>query len=106
MTAVCCGGDVRLAVRLQVLTSFLVLLLVLSWLSGSDQDVSGAQLTAVQAVLEGTVLCNDSHLNNNDGVYTPNGAPTEVSLITGTASFQSESGPSTPGAWATIECMQ
>eukprot|EP00775_Hariotina_reticulata_P008890 gene8890-9068_t len=48
----------------------------------NDKDVSGAELTAVQAVLEGAVLCNDSHLNNNNGVFTPNGAPTEVALIT------------------------
>jgi hypothetical protein len=33
-------------------------------------------------VLEGGVLCNDSHLNEEGGVYTPNGAPTEVALIT------------------------
>jgi magnesium-transporting ATPase (P-type) len=40
----------------------------------------------VQALLEGTVLCNDSALTTDDStgttVYTPNGAPTEVALIT------------------------
>ena len=28
------------------------------------------------------MLCNDSNLNEEGGVYTPNGAPTEVALIT------------------------
>jgi magnesium-transporting ATPase (P-type) len=36
----------------------------------------------VRAVLEGGVLCNDSALNEDGGAFTPNGAPTEVSLIT------------------------
>jgi magnesium-transporting ATPase (P-type) len=42
----------------------------------------------VQALLEGALLCNDSHLNRETDavsgkeVFTPNGAPTEVSLIT------------------------
>lgn len=40
----------------------------------------------MQALLEGALLCNDSALTKDDSsgstVYTPNGAPTEVSLIT------------------------
>lgn len=72
-----------MAGQLQAPTVALVLPLVL--VACSDKDVSGAELTAVQAVLEGAVLCNDSHLNNNNGVFTPNGAPTEVALITGMA---------------------
>lgn len=39
-------------------------------------------MAAVKALLEGAVLCNDSHLNCDtaDGkeTWTPNGAPTEV----------------------------
>ncbi|KAF8062005.1 calcium-transporting ATPase 1 [Scenedesmus sp. PABB004] len=43
---------------------------------------------AVKALLEGALLCNDSALTKEDGpggapVFTPNGAPTEVALITG-----------------------
>lgn len=48
----------------------------------------GEQHATLQALLEGALLCNDSHLNKDTDpqgggeVYTPNGAPTEVALIT------------------------
>jgi hypothetical protein len=43
-------------------------------------------MSSIAALLEGCVLCNDSHLNQDtlqDGrqVWVPNGAPTEVSAI-------------------------
>jgi hypothetical protein len=41
-------------------------------------------MASVKALLEGAMLCNDSHLNHDtaDGkeTWTPNGAPTEVGL--------------------------
>ncbi|GBF92410.1 carbonate dehydratase [Raphidocelis subcapitata] len=48
---------------------------------------SDAELAPVRALLEGAVLCNDSALATEAApgggtTYTPNGAPTEVSLIT------------------------
>jgi Ca2+-transporting ATPase len=50
----------------------------------SGQEVSSEQTTALQALLEGSLLCNDSALSKDEtnGHYIPNGAPTEVSLIT------------------------
>jgi magnesium-transporting ATPase (P-type) len=52
----------------------------------SGEDLTPEKQACVQALLEGTVLCNDSALttDNSSGstVYTPNGAPTEVALIT------------------------
>lgn len=44
-------------------------------------------MESVQAIVAGAMLCNDSHLNHTVGedgkeTWTPNGAPTEVSLIT------------------------
>ncbi|KAG1675876.1 hypothetical protein FOA52_001533 [Chlamydomonas sp. UWO 241] len=50
-------------------------------------QVCGESHVGVQVLLEGTLLCNDSDLNiatNAAGreVFTPNGAPTEVALIT------------------------
>jgi prepilin-type processing-associated H-X9-DG protein len=47
-------------------------------------------MSAVAALLEGCVLCNDSHLHQEtlqDGrqVWVPNGAPTEVSARLSTA---------------------
>lgn len=36
----------------------------------------------MQALMEGGLLCNDSALTQENGVWTPNGAPTEVALIT------------------------
>lgn len=49
----------------------------------SDAPLTGDALAPVRALLEGAVLCNDSHLVKDAGpdgkdVYTPNGAPTEV----------------------------
>jgi len=54
------------------------------------QTASGQELAdtaAIAALLEGAVLCNDSHLGAEPSgtgatTYTPNGAPTEVALIT------------------------
>ena len=41
------------------------------------------QLGPVQVALEGGLLCNDSSLGyDGKSTFTPNGAPTEVSLIT------------------------
>lgn len=50
----------------------------------SGQEVNSEQTVALQALLEGSLLCNDSALSKDEttGHYTPNGAPTEVSLIT------------------------
>ncbi|KAI8475578.1 MAG: cation transporting ATPase [Monoraphidium minutum] len=52
----------------------------------SDAELAGASMEGVRAVLEGAVLCNDSNLNvageGAAAIYTPNGAPTEVALIT------------------------
>ncbi|WIA38354.1 hypothetical protein OEZ86_001687 [Tetradesmus obliquus] len=52
----------------------------------SGEDLSSDKQACVQALLEGTVLCNDSALTTDDAtgttIYTPNGAPTEVALIT------------------------
>lgn len=50
----------------------------------SGQEVSSEQTVALQALLEGSLLCNDSALSKDEttGQYLPNGAPTEVSLIT------------------------
>lgn len=54
----------------------------------SGQDCNGEQLESIRAVIAGAMLCNDSHLNHTVGkadgkeTWTPNGAPTEVSLIT------------------------
>lgn len=36
----------------------------------------------MQALMEGGLLCNDSALTQEGGHWTPNGAPTEVALIT------------------------
>ncbi len=48
--------------------------------SCDDKDIGPDGQTAVQALLEGAVLCNDSALNHDTAkdVWTPNGAPTEV----------------------------
>ncbi|KIY95681.1 ATPase, P-type (transporting), HAD superfamily, subfamily IC [Monoraphidium neglectum] len=46
------------------------------------RELSADELAGVRAVLEGGVLCNDSALSEDGGAFTPNGAPTEVSLIT------------------------
>ncbi|KAF6261592.1 cation transporting ATPase [Scenedesmus sp. NREL 46B-D3] len=47
---------------------------------------SAAELHALQALLEGAILCNDSVLSksseNGKETYTPLGAPTEVALLT------------------------
>lgn len=53
----------------------------------SGQDCNAEQLESIRAVIAGAMLCNDSHLNHTVGTdgketWTPNGAPTEVSLIT------------------------
>lgn len=53
----------------------------------SHAELSSAGLAPVQSLLEGAMLCNDSHLHRDVGpdgreVFTPNGAPTEVALIT------------------------
>jgi magnesium-transporting ATPase (P-type) len=53
----------------------------------SGQDCSTEQIESIKAIVAGAMLCNDSHLNHSVGadgkeVWTPNGAPTEVSLIT------------------------
>lgn len=52
----------------------------------SGQEVNAQQKASLQALLEGSLLCNDSALTKDDSsgsaVYSPNGAPTEVSLIT------------------------
>jgi magnesium-transporting ATPase (P-type) len=50
-------------------------------------QLEGTRATAVSALLEGAVLCNDSALTQEtkDGgrvEWTPNGAPTEVALLT------------------------
>ncbi|KAI8475579.1 MAG: cation transporting ATPase [Monoraphidium minutum] len=54
--------------------------------SNSDTELAGAGVDGVRAVLEGAMLCNDSNLNvageGAAAIYTPNGAPTEVALIT------------------------
>ncbi|KAI8475580.1 MAG: calcium transporting ATPase [Monoraphidium minutum] len=51
-----------------------------------DAELTGASMDGVRAVLEGAMLCNDSNLNvageGAAAIYTPNGAPTEVALIT------------------------
>eukprot|EP00882_Tetradesmus_deserticola_P009077 GHRQ01009576.1.p1 GENE.GHRQ01009576.1~~GHRQ01009576.1.p1 ORF type:complete len:554 (+),score=246.57 GHRQ01009576.1:243-1904(+) len=51
------------------------------------QPVAAGDMGNVSALLEGCMLCNDSHLHMDtaqDGrqVWVPNGAPTEVALIT------------------------
>lgn len=56
-------------------------------LSCSGQDCTPDQLQSIRAILAGAMLCNDSHLNKTVGTdgketWVPNGAPTEVSLIT------------------------
>eukprot|EP00775_Hariotina_reticulata_P004052 gene4052-4299_t len=53
----------------------------------NDAEVTPEQHAGIAAILEGALLCNDSHLGKEDGPdgkphYVPNGAPTEVSLIT------------------------
>lgn len=53
----------------------------------SGAEVCGDAHVSVQALMEGTLLCNDSDLNCSTNavgrdIYTPNGAPTEVALIT------------------------
>jgi hypothetical protein len=53
----------------------------------SGQECSAGQSEFIKAIVSGAMLCNDSHLNHSVGpdskeVWTPNGAPTEVSLIT------------------------
>jgi hypothetical protein len=50
----------------------------------SGTEVDAGQAASLQALLEGSLLCNDSALSKDDatGQYIPNGAPTEVSLIT------------------------
>ena len=53
----------------------------------SGTKLDGADLTGVQSILEGLVLCNDSALTKGPNSlgkedYLPNGAPTEVALIT------------------------
>lgn len=50
----------------------------------SGQEVTPEQAASLQALLEGSLLCNDSALSKDEatGQYIPNGAPTEVSLIT------------------------
>jgi magnesium-transporting ATPase (P-type) len=51
-----------------------------------DKDLDSEQQTSVKSLLQGVVLCNDSHLNKDTSsgheVYVPNGAPTEVALLT------------------------
>ena len=45
--------------------------------------MSAEELGHIKALLEGTVLCNDSDLSyDGKSMYTPVGAPTEVALIT------------------------
>lgn len=51
------------------------------------QDLMEPQLTTLRGLLEGTILCNDSVLSKSTDEsgrvdYVPNGAPTEVALIT------------------------
>ncbi|WIA10648.1 hypothetical protein OEZ85_010828 [Tetradesmus obliquus] len=51
------------------------------------QPVTAGDMSSVAALLEGCMLCNDSHLHQEtmpDGrqAWLPNGAPTEVALIT------------------------
>lgn len=47
------------------------------------EDLRNDQLGPVQAALEGALLCNDSSLSyDGKSTFTPNGAPTEVALIT------------------------
>jgi hypothetical protein len=60
----------------------------------SGQPVGASDMSSVAALLEGCVLCNDSHLHQEtlqDGrqVWVPNGAPTEVcvGLILGSFDF-------------------
>jgi magnesium-transporting ATPase (P-type) len=64
----------------------LLLLLLFSCCCCSGEDLSPEKQACVQALLEGTVLCNDSALTSDSStgstIYTPNGAPTEVALIT------------------------
>lgn len=60
---------------------------LLWWLACSGQDCTADQLESIKAVVAGAMLCNDSHLNHTVGTdgketWAPNGAPTEVSLIT------------------------
>jgi magnesium-transporting ATPase (P-type) len=53
----------------------------------SGTKIDGSELAGVQSLLEGAVLCNDSALTKGPNSlgkedYLPNGAPTEVALIT------------------------
>ncbi len=50
-------------------------------------QLSPEQLAPVRAILEGSLLCNDSALTNSTGAdgkedWVPSGAPTEVALVT------------------------
>jgi magnesium-transporting ATPase (P-type) len=56
-------------------------------ISSQGVDLSTEQLAPIRSIMEGCMLCNDGVLNSKpdaDGkmVWTPNGAPTEVALIT------------------------
>jgi magnesium-transporting ATPase (P-type) len=53
----------------------------------SDHPCTADHMASIKALTSGAMLCNDSHLNHSveEGgkeVWSPNGAPTEVSLIT------------------------
>eukprot|EP00879_Flechtneria_rotunda_P004077 GHRR01004322.1.p1 GENE.GHRR01004322.1~~GHRR01004322.1.p1 ORF type:complete len:859 (+),score=261.06 GHRR01004322.1:236-2812(+) len=55
--------------------------------SKDGHDLNQEEMVSIRALLEGAVLCNDSSLHHDitpDGKehYRPNGAPTEVALIT------------------------
>eukprot|EP00878_Enallax_costatus_P000946 GHUV01001076.1.p1 GENE.GHUV01001076.1~~GHUV01001076.1.p1 ORF type:complete len:1052 (+),score=317.95 GHUV01001076.1:265-3420(+) len=63
-----------------------------------DGDLSPEQQSSLKALLQGVVLCNDSQLNKDKSpsgqdVYIPNGAPTEVALLT--AAMKAGINPST-----------
>lgn len=58
-----------------------------SFTTSDGQPLSAEQLSGVRTMLEGTMLCNDSALSTAVNVvgkedYVPQGAPTEVALIT------------------------
>ncbi len=55
--------------------------------SHKGEPLSPKETDILRATLEGTALCNDSSLSEDESsgkvVYTPVGAPTEVALLTG-----------------------
>jgi Ca2+-transporting ATPase len=55
--------------------------------SDKGEPLTSEEAAVLRATLEGTALCNDSGLSQDDTsgkvVYTPVGAPTEVALLTG-----------------------